>query len=71
VTTAQAIGAALRARHLELALRLAATVLYGASAGALLHEQPRLAAATMVAVWLVGVGLAAARRPPRHAGKRR
>ena len=47
------IAAALRCpRLLVLALWPAATVLYGAVAGLLLHERPYIAAAVMTLVWL-------------------
>jgi hypothetical protein len=61
MTPAVSIAAALRARHLELALWLLATVVYGSIAGVLLQAQPRIAAAAMVAVWLAGAGLLVAR----------
>jgi hypothetical protein len=69
MTPADSIASALRARHLELALWLLATVTYGLAAGVLLQAQPRIAAAAMVTVWIAGAGvLVAVRRvaPRKH-----
>ena len=58
----------LRERHLPLALWLAATVVYGAIAGALLYDHPYVAGAVLAAVWLAatwrGIG-------PLESGPRR
>jgi len=39
-------------RHLPLALWLLGTLLYGAVAGALLHDRPYVAGAVLATVWL-------------------
>jgi hypothetical protein len=42
-------------RHLRLALWMWGTLLYGALAGALLHEHPAIAGAVLATVWLGGI----------------
>jgi len=42
-------------RHLPLALWLLGTLLYGALAGALLHERPLVAGAVLATIWLTAI----------------
>lgn len=42
-------------RHLPLALWLLGTLLYGALAGALLHERPLVAGAVLATIWLAAI----------------
>lgn len=70
--TVRAIGPMLlRARHLRLALWLAATLVYGTAAGTLLQPEPVVAGLVMTAVWVAAIWGPLAGRRYRHRRARR